>query len=473
MKHKRLVSALLVLLAVFFRLPSAAAWYGEACGVPALPDISGYAAFAVELNTGTVLLEQNADEQLYPASTTKLMTALIAMEHIEAGQASLDDVITFSREAVYGIPRDTMHIAIDVGEQLTVRQVFYAILLPSANEACLGMAEYIAGSADAFVALMNERAAALGMTHTHFVTTNGLHDPDHYMSARDLATLLQECIQHPFLVEVMSTPTYEIPPTNKCSETRYLTTTNDLLLPRSGVYNSKVVCGKTGYTTPAANTLATLSEFNDMQVIITILKAPKGTTFQNTSALVDYFAENLTLKTIDSSIDFAKSVPTASGDSLLLEPEPFSVLCHTQDDPFAFECVYEVPDVISDPAPAGTVFGTLTLYDHGAPVGQTRLVSRTDYQIAAATDPSGSQSSSDVTSSDSQVSSGAKKGSSFVRTLLRFLLILLCAAIICAVLYGVVLLLSAYLYRRKKQQQEHSAAPSKPQRDDESRHPRS
>lgn len=471
MKHKRLVSALLVLLALFAWTPFAAAFYGEACGVSELPDISGYAAFAIELNTGTVLLEQNADEQLYPASTTKLMTALIAMEAIEEGKASLDDIITFSREAVYGIPRDTMHIAIDVGEQLTVRQVFYAILLPSANEACLGMAEYIAGSADAFVALMNERAAALGMTHTHFVTTNGLHDPDHYMSARDLATLLQECIQHPFLVEVMSTPTYEIPPTNKCSETRYLSTTNDLLLTRSGVYNSKVVCGKTGYTTPAANTLATFSEFNDMQVIITILKAPKGTTFQNTSSLVDYFAENLTLKTIDSPIDFAKSVPTASGESLLLEPEPFSVLCHTQDDPFAFQCVYEVPDIISDPAPAGSVFGTLTLYDNGFQVGQTKLVSRTDYQMASETDPADS-SSSVASASQSSIASSAKKGSSFVRTLLRFLLILLCAAIVCAVLYGLVLFLSAYLYRQKKQQKEHPATRSQSTQDDDSRHPR-
>ena len=131
MKHKRFFALLLALIPILTFAPRAAAAYGDACGADPLPSVSGYAAFAMELNTGTILLEKNADEKLYPASTTKLMTALIAAERVEAGLASLDDVITFSREAVYGIPRDTMHIAIDVGEQLTVRQVFYATFSPA------------------------------------------------------------------------------------------------------------------------------------------------------------------------------------------------------------------------------------------------------------------------------------------------------------------------------------------------------
>lgn len=452
MKHKRFFALLLALIPILTFAPRAAAAYGDACGADPLPSVSGYAAFAMELNTGTILLEKNADEKLYPASTTKLMTALIAAERVEAGLASLDDVITFSREAVYGIPRDTMHIAIDVGEQLTVRQVFYAILLPSANEACLGMAEYLAGSAEDFLILMNERAAELGMTNTHFVTTNGLHDEQHYMSARDLATLMRECIRHPFLVEVMSTPTYDIPPTNKCSETRHLVTTNDLLLTRSGIYNSKVVCGKTGYTTPAGNTLATLSEVDGMQFIITVMKAPKGTTFKDTSALVDSFAANLTLKTIDNTIDLAKSVPTAAGGTLMLEPESFSVLCHKSDDPLTFEAVYDIPDLIADPAPAGTVFGSVELYDHGFPVGHASVVSRSDYLTSAATDASDSQTATTPRAGDITVTapSGTQKGRTFAGTIIRFLLILLCVAIVCAVIYGVVILISAYRYSKKR-----------------------
>ena len=463
MKHKRFFALLLALIPILAFAPRVAAAYGDACGADPLPSVSGYAAFAMELNTGTILLEKNADEKLYPASTTKLMTALIAAERVEAGLASLDDVITFSREAVYGIPRDTMHIAIDVGEQLTVRQVFYAILLPSANEACLGMAEYLAGSVDAFLILMNERAAELGMTNTHFVTANGLHDEQHYMSARDLATLMRECIRHPFLVEVMSTPTYDIPPTNKCSDTRHLVTTNDLLLTRSGVYNSKVVCGKTGYTTPAGNTLATLSEVDGMQFIITVMKAPKGTTFKDTSALVDSFAENLTLKTMENTIDLAKSVPTAAGGTLMLEPESFSVLCHKSDDPLTFEAIYDIPDLISDPAPAGTVFGTVELYDHGFPVGHASVVSRSDYLTSAVTDGSGSQAATTPRPGDVSVTApaGTQKSRTFAGTIIRFLLILLCVAIVCAVIYGVVILISAYRYSKKK-----SAQPSKKQADD-------
>ena len=452
MKHKRFFALFLALIPILTFAPRAAAAYGDACGADPLPNVSGYAAFAMELNTGTILLEKNADEKLYPASTTKLMTALIAAERVEAGLASLDDVITFSREAVYGIPRDTMHIAIDVGEQLTVRQVFYAILLPSANEACLGMAEYLAGSAEAFLILMNERAAELGMTNTHFVTTNGLHDEQHYMSARDLATLMRECIRHPFLVEVMSTPTYDIPPTNKCSDTRHLVTTNDLLLTRSGVYNSKVVCGKTGYTTPAGNTLATLSEVDGMQFIVTVMKAPKGTTFKDTSALVDSFAANLTLKTIDNTIDLAKSVPTASGGTLMLEPESFSVLCHKSDDPLTFEAVYDIPESIAEPAPAGTVFGSVELYDHGFPVGHASVVSRSDYLTSAVTDASDSQTAATPRADDNTVTApaGTQKGRTFAGTIIRFLLILLCVAIVCAVIYGVVILISAYRYSKKQ-----------------------
>lgn len=452
MKHTRPLAVLLIFCVVFCLSPLSAALYGDACGIDTIPEPSGYAAFAVELTTGTVLYEKNADEQLYPASTTKLMTALLAAERIEAGEASLDDVITFSYDAVYGIPRDTTHIAIDVGEELTVRQVLYAMLLPSANEACIGMAEYIAGSADAFVALMNERAAALGMTNSHFVTTNGLHDDQHYMSARDLATLMRECLKHELLVEIMSTPTYEIPPTNKTSETRYLVTTNDLQRPRSGSYNDKVVCGKTGFTTPAANTLATYSEYNGLQYVIAIMKAPKGTTFKDTSAFVDYFAENLKSVSVDNTIDFAKSVPTADGGSLLLEPAAFSVLCHTADDFLSYERVYDIPDQIAEPTAAGTPLGSLRLYDNGYLVGEAQMLARGDYLLSSGVTDGSLSSEPDpaVSGGEQTASPGADKRGGFAGTLVKFLLIALCVALFCAMVYGVVVLISVYLHNRKK-----------------------
>ena len=148
-------------------------------------------AYVFETQTGTVVYSKNETARLYPASTTKLIAAIVALEVIASDQTkSLEDKITFSHDAIYGIPRDTMHISLQEGEEITVRQTLYAMMLPSANEACLGMAEYIAGSVTDFVALMNQKAAELGLENTHFVNPNGLHDDDHYTCPKDLAKIL-------------------------------------------------------------------------------------------------------------------------------------------------------------------------------------------------------------------------------------------------------------------------------------------
>ncbi|MBQ1954712.1 MAG: D-alanyl-D-alanine carboxypeptidase, partial [Clostridia bacterium] len=203
----------LVLACVFLASPAYAA-YGEDCPAGEIPIPGCEAAYIVELTSGTVVYSDNANEKMFPASTTKLMTALLAIEYIEAGSGSLEDIIIFSEAAVYGIPRDTMHINISVGEKMTVEQVLYAILLPSANEACLGMAEYIAGDIENFIDLMNIRAEELGMRNTHYVTANGLHDEEHYTTAADMSILMQEVLKHDVLVRIMSTAEYELPATN-------------------------------------------------------------------------------------------------------------------------------------------------------------------------------------------------------------------------------------------------------------------
>ncbi|MBR5519498.1 MAG: serine hydrolase [Clostridia bacterium] len=475
MKFKKPLALLLVLLTVFSLCPYASAVYGDACNVPAAPSISGSAGFMIELTTGTVLYDKNADAQMYPASTTKLMTALIATEYIEAGQMALDDVITFSYDAVYGIPRDTMHISIDVGEELTVRQVLYAILLPSANEACLGMAEHIAGSASAFVAMMNEKAAELGMSNSHFVTTNGLHDDNHYMSPRDLATLMTECIRHELLLDIMSTPSFEIAPTNKCKDPRYLTSTNKLILTNSSYYNAKVVGGKTGFTTPAGNTLVTYAEYAGLQYITVIMKAPQGTTFNDTAALVNHFADTLMLAEVTDTIDLAKSVPTADGSTMLVEPADFTVLCHMTDNYLDFDRVYDLPDLISEPVTAGNKLGILRLYDNGYLVAETDLLARSNYGLPPATsapvvtDESGNTVEPTVPSSSSLIPQTAPtnvqtapvdqdKGSTFVGMMIKFLLILLCVAIFCALVYGIIVMCSIFLYNKKKQPPQQKSA---------------
>ena len=269
----------LVLACVLFATPVLAA-YGDSGPAGEMPIPGCEAAYIVELTSGTVVYSDNANEKMYPASTTKLMTALLAIEYIEAGNGSLEDIIIFSEAAVYGIPRDTMHINISVGEKLTVEQVLYAILLPSANEASLGMAEYVAGSIDTFIDLMNIRAAELGMINTHYVTANGLHDEEHYTTAADMSILMQEVLKHDVLVRIMSTAEYTLPETNM-SLARSLSNTNKCIHPENEYYNPYVKCGKTGFTTPAGNTLALYAEYEDQKYICIFLKANQGMTFSS------------------------------------------------------------------------------------------------------------------------------------------------------------------------------------------------
>ena len=151
---------------------------------PAGPAVSAESAILMEINTGAILYAKNIHKKSYPASTTKLLTCLIAME-----QGNLDDTVTFSHEAVFSVPVGGSNMGMDVGESITFEQCLYGIMVGSANEAANAAAEYTAGSIDDFVVLMNKRAAELGCTESHFTNTNGLHDDDHYTSAHDLALI--------------------------------------------------------------------------------------------------------------------------------------------------------------------------------------------------------------------------------------------------------------------------------------------
>lgn len=151
---------------------------------PAGPAIGAQSAILLEANTGVILYAKNIDEKAYPASTTKLMTCLLAAENCE-----LNEMITFSHDAVFSLGPGSSNIGIDEGQAMTMEECFYGILVASANEVANAVAEHIAGSMDAFADMMNERAASLGCKNTHFVNAHGLHDENHYTSAYDLAII--------------------------------------------------------------------------------------------------------------------------------------------------------------------------------------------------------------------------------------------------------------------------------------------
>ena len=203
---------------------------------PQAPEIAEETGVLMEASTGQVLFDKGMDEIRYPASTTKIMTTLLILENIE----DLSQTVTFTDVITPDLEPGNSTINAQVGEQLTVEQCLYAIMLASANEVCTQMAVYVAGSVENFVSMMNQRASQLGCQNTHFVNANGLPDPNHYTTAHDLALILAAAIQNEDFCRISGSATYTIPATNMTSSPRNLeksTTPVQIQMPLSTIAN--------------------------------------------------------------------------------------------------------------------------------------------------------------------------------------------------------------------------------------------
>ncbi len=257
---------------------------------PNAPAIIGHSAIVMDARTGRILYGKNEYERHYPASITKVMTSLVALEHV-----SLSDTITFSYDSIWGIERDSNHIALDVGEQITAEQCLYAILLCSANEASWGMSEHVGGSVEGFAQMMNDKAAELGCLDTHFTNAHGLHDDDHYTTAYDMALITRAAIQNPIFRTIDETQYYQIPPTNLCEEPRDLWHQLKMLNPNSNYYYDSLEGGKTGFTDQARNTLVTYAKQGDMELICVIMDCRGArNAYYDTKKLYEYYFANYT-----------------------------------------------------------------------------------------------------------------------------------------------------------------------------------
>ena len=254
-------------------------------GWPDGPAIGAEAAIVMEASTGTILYAKNIHEELYPASTTKIMTCLLAVEN-----ASLSDKITFSNDAVFSVPRDGSSIGMDVGESITLEQALYGIMVGSANEVANAVGEHVSGSIDGFVNLMNKRATELGCTNTHFNNTNGLQDEFHYTSAYDLALIARAFFDNELLCKVGNTPRYHFTETTTQPDDFYLNNKHKLI---SGeIKYDGIVGGKTGYTDLARETLVTCAERDGVKLICVILKEESPAQFTDTVTLFNYGFNN-------------------------------------------------------------------------------------------------------------------------------------------------------------------------------------
>lgn len=301
---------------------------------PAGPVVDAESAIVMEASTGAVLYEKNVHEQLYPASITKIMTVLVALEH-----NSLDETVTFSHNSVFNIEGGSSIIGgVDEGDQMTLEQCLYGIMLCSGNEAAYAVAEHVGGNIDNFVQMMNDKAKELGCNDTHFSNPHGLPVADHVVSAYDMALISKAALSIDEFRTITSTIRYTFPPT-KSGEERIRVNHHKMLAGQAHAYDG-CIGGKTGYTTVAGQTLVTFAERNGMTLICVVLKEVSPSQFTDTKALLDYgfdnfkllnVADNETRFTVDNANFFKTNINVFnnSEDLLTLNKEGNVVIPNT------------------------------------------------------------------------------------------------------------------------------------------------
>ncbi len=252
-----------------------------AASTVSVPQISSEGAVLMDADTGALLYSKNSETKYYPASITKLMTALLVAE-----RTNLSDTVTFSKAATTNLEAGAVTLNMTEGDKLTVEQSLYGLMLKSANDVANGLAEHVSGSVSSFAQLMNAKARELGCTNTNFVNPNGLTNSSHYTTPHDMALIAKAAFQNGVVRKVCSTVRYQIPATKKAGA-RTVTMGHKMINSSDSRYYPGVLGGKTGFTSAAGNTLVTYAEKNGSRLIVVIMKS-KSTHYDDTKALLDY-----------------------------------------------------------------------------------------------------------------------------------------------------------------------------------------
>lgn len=370
MKLKSTISLLLMICILNFNFTTIQA-EEVTTATDQIPTIAAESAILIDANSKTVLYEKNGYSKQYPASITKLMTALLAIENLKP-----TDIITFSHDAIFGIERGSSHIGLDVGEQITVDQALHGLLLMSANEVANGLAETVSGSIDNFANRMTVRAKELGAQNTNFVNPHGLHDPNHYTTAYDMALIGSYLAYNDYFLAIMKDTTYQIPGTNKTDEIRYLYQQHSMLNPTKNpkYYREDVIGGKTGFTDEARHTLVTIARRGDTTLVAVILRGEKATYYNDTAALLDYGFESYSPLELHSSADTLATLPLYSvksgknyqaGNCSIGLTEDTSVLVHNSITAKDITTSLNLPDYVPLGSQVGDEIGEIT-YLHGS-----------------------------------------------------------------------------------------------------------
>lgn len=326
------------------------------------PELVSRAAILMDNKTNKILYDKNSNERMFPASTTKILTAILVLENCD-----LNEIVTASYDAVMSIPEGYVTANIDGDEQLTVEQLLQLLLVHSANDAANVLAEYVGGSIESFVSMMNTKVNELGLTNTHFTNAYGLQDDNHYTTAYDLSVIMQYCLKNDDFRRIAGSASCSIPATNK-SDVRSYTSTNQLLVPSNPNYYSYVTVGKTGFTTEAGECLVSCAYKNDLELICVVLGGTVvdgvSTRFSESKTLYEYGFNNFSLKNIANPGDIITQieVPNATSDTKSLElafTDSIYALVNTSDLETNYTPEIQLHSDISAPITQGDVLGSV------------------------------------------------------------------------------------------------------------------
>ncbi len=315
---------------------------------PSNVSVEAEGAVLMDARSGAVIYGKNLHSVYYPASITKILTALIVIEH-----CNLDDIVTFSHDAIYNVEQGSSSAGMDVGDKMTVRDCLYAMLLKSANEVANALAEHTAGSVQNFAVLMNAKAKELGCQESHFNNPSGLNDPQHYTSAYDMALIAQAAFQNETFVTIDSSLYYDLPPTRHNPDGFRVYPGHRMLKKNAPQYYPGVIGGKTGYTMLAGNTLVTCAEKNGMKLITVILNGHQ-THYSDTKMLLDFGFSNFqsvniaeadgTYSSVSNDMTIA-GLPAADLSVLHMQKDCYVTLPKTADISDAQSAIsYELPE---------------------------------------------------------------------------------------------------------------------------------
>jgi len=324
------------------------------------PELDAPAAVLMDASTGIVMFDKNMHDRHYPASMTKVMTALLALESFHD---DLDARVPFSYEAVFSIPRNSSHIAMSDNETLSVREALYALMLESANEVANALGEKISGDMESFALLMTARAIELGAVNTRFQNAHGLHHPGHFTTPYDMALIMREAVQYPLFREIIATEFAEIPPTERQPLPRPLLNTNRMVLSASIHYDPNVVGGKTGFTDEARHTLVSYGRLRNMGLVSVVMRQERSLTFIDTTALMAFGFENFENVQVFDRNSYTREIPAlqnettirAVGERSLTLSLPVGASAHIDATDF------DLPRYIEHAVVDGEQIGTVTI----------------------------------------------------------------------------------------------------------------